>query len=60
MKMKKRRKESNASQSIKMKKFTNRNRMSHEYCESEEERKSFERTETEQDEEEISKCLQQL
>ncbi len=34
--------------------------MSHEYFESEEERKSYERTETEMEEEEIKKCLNHL
>jgi hypothetical protein len=34
--------------------------MSHEYFESEEERKSYERTETEMEEEEIKRCLNNL
>lgn len=34
--------------------------MSHEYFESEEEHKSFERTETELEEEEIKRCLKNM
>jgi hypothetical protein len=60
MKMKKWWKLSNFSNSKSIKLNWLWSRMSHEYFESEEERKSYERTETEMEEEEIKKCLNHL
>lgn len=60
MKMQKRRKLSNFSNSKSIKLNRLRSRMSHEYFESEEEREGQERTETEMEEEELKKCLTNL